>query len=168
MLNRLVSDPSNMAAVARRALKLMHYEEPFTPHEIGEADDACVAGCYRCILSYYNQPDHELIDRTYPAVVEYLCALANAEGRETEGRDNNDPWFGALERWGLPQPTPLALTDGTYPLYWPSRDVLAIVGDPGEELRTEAAARGILEIVSLPTQPGDMAPANLLFALGIS
>ena len=24
----------------------------------------CVKGCYRCLLSYYNQPDHELIDRT--------------------------------------------------------------------------------------------------------
>ena len=24
----------------------------------------CVKGCYRCLLSYYNQLDHELIDRT--------------------------------------------------------------------------------------------------------
>ena len=23
----------------------------------------CVAACYRCLLSYYNQPDHELLDR---------------------------------------------------------------------------------------------------------
>ena len=26
-------------------------------------DTACVAGCYRCLLSYYNQPEHELLDR---------------------------------------------------------------------------------------------------------
>ncbi len=29
-----------------------------------EPDASCVEGCYRCLLSYYNQPDHELIDRT--------------------------------------------------------------------------------------------------------
>jgi hypothetical protein len=23
----------------------------------------CEAGCYKCLLSYYNQPDHTLIDR---------------------------------------------------------------------------------------------------------
>ena len=27
---------------------------------------ACVRGCYRCLLSYFNQPDHELIDRAVP------------------------------------------------------------------------------------------------------
>ncbi len=26
-------------------------------------DTACVAACYRCLMSYYNQPDHELLDR---------------------------------------------------------------------------------------------------------
>ena len=26
--------------------------------------EACVRGCYRCLLSYFNQPDHEMIDRT--------------------------------------------------------------------------------------------------------
>ena len=25
--------------------------------------EACVRGCYRCLLSYFNQPDHELIDQ---------------------------------------------------------------------------------------------------------
>ena len=29
-----------------------------------DPDARCVEGCYRCLLSYYNQPDHELIDRT--------------------------------------------------------------------------------------------------------
>ena len=39
----------------------------------------CVKGCYRCLLSYYNQPDHELIDRTDPELLEILLRLARAE-----------------------------------------------------------------------------------------
>jgi superfamily II DNA/RNA helicase len=168
VLNRLVSDPANMAVVARRALKLMHYEEPFRPDQIGEVDGACVAGCYRCILSYYNQPDHELIDRKDSSVIEYLCALADAKAMN-EVRDEGDgPWLVAVQRWGLPSPTPLVLSGKAHPLYWPSRDVLAVLGEASDELAVQAAARGILDIIALPLEPGETAPASLLTALGVS
>jgi hypothetical protein len=168
VLNRLVSDPSNMAAVARRALKLMHYKEPFTPGEIGQDEHACVAGCYRCILSYYNQPDHELIDRQDSSVVEYLCALAGAEVLTEEADGVDDPWVGAIQAWGLPSPATLAIAGTSQPLYWPSRDVLAVNGQPSAELASEAAARGILDVVVLPSLPGSSPPADLLTALGVS
>jgi hypothetical protein len=42
-----------MAEVAREALLLMHYEEPFDREPMKETADACVAGCYRCLLSYF-------------------------------------------------------------------------------------------------------------------
>jgi hypothetical protein len=43
-------------------------------------DDAhCVAGCYRCLLSYYNQPDHELINRRDPAALRLLWRLAQVK-----------------------------------------------------------------------------------------
>src|SRR3546814_20886255 len=32
----------------------------------------CVKGCYRCLLSYYNQPDHEFIDRKDETVLAIL------------------------------------------------------------------------------------------------
>ena len=60
-----------MARVAATALELMHYRSigpavtAADPDLLQEVEDAhCVKGCYRCLLSYYNQPDHELIDRT--------------------------------------------------------------------------------------------------------
>jgi len=109
VLNRLVSDPTSMAAVARRTLKLMHYEAPFTLDEITENEHACVAGCYRCILSYYNQPDHELIDRKDTAVVEFLCELAGAKVITEDTSRADDPWLAAFGRWDLPSPTPLVL-----------------------------------------------------------
>jgi Lhr-like helicase len=168
VLNRLVSDPHNMSLVARRALKLMHYQEPFTAEDISETEHACVAGCYRCILSYYNQPDHELIDRQDAAVIEYLCALATAQGSSDEDSGTDEPWLKAVVRWGLPVPVPLMIGGASYPLYWPSRDVLAVIGKPSSELSHEAAARGILDVISLPDEPGVTPPVNLLSALGVS
>lgn len=168
VLNRLVSDPDNMAAVARRALKLMHYVEPFTATGIDETEDACVAGCYRCILSYYNQPDHELIDRQDGAVVEFLCALATAKPVEDAVIGTGDVWLDAIVKWGLPAPVSLTIAGTSQPLYWPARDVLAVIGTPSGELSTEAAARGILDLISLPTEPGASPPEILLSALGVS
>jgi len=37
-----------------KALELIHYND----------DSGCNKACYECLLSYYNQPDHALIDRT--------------------------------------------------------------------------------------------------------
>jgi hypothetical protein len=36
----------------------------------------CVAGCYRCLLSYYNQPDHPVIDRRDRTARHLLLRLA--------------------------------------------------------------------------------------------
>ena len=41
---------------------------------IDVAGTECVAGCYRCLLSYYNQTDHELIDRRDSTAREILRA----------------------------------------------------------------------------------------------
>jgi hypothetical protein len=71
VLGRLTSDAAALANVARTALDLMHYRD--LDAAITAADPAllvaedhahCVKGCYRCLLSYFNQPDHEQIDRT--------------------------------------------------------------------------------------------------------
>lgn len=62
VLTRLVTDSTALSRVAKRALSICHFEL----NEQGEyidAEPSCEAGCYRCLLSYYNQPDHELIDR---------------------------------------------------------------------------------------------------------
>lgn len=168
VLNRLVSDPESMAAVAGRALKLMHYVEPYNPQEMTEEAGACVAGCYRCILSYYNQTDHELIDRQDSAVIEFLCALAIAQGSENNSEEEGHPWHLALENWGFPKPTALNIAGTLQPLYWPARDVLAVVGVPSNALREKAAMRGILDVILLPETPGSEPPEHLLSALGLS
>ena len=64
VLRRLVEEPDALAGVAREALRVCHFS--------AEGDDLggdanfgerCTRACYRCLMDYRNQPDHELLDR---------------------------------------------------------------------------------------------------------
>ena len=39
----------------------------------------CEAGCYQCLLSSFNQPDHDHITRRNDQAIELLVALAHAQ-----------------------------------------------------------------------------------------
>ena len=65
VLRRLVEDPQAFALVASQALQICHYD-PETGNDLHRAPNAredCEAACYDCLMSYYNQRDHELLDR---------------------------------------------------------------------------------------------------------
>ena len=62
-----LEEPSALAAVARQALELLHFD-PETGDDLRPADDrpttmACSRACYECLMSYYNQRDHRLLNR---------------------------------------------------------------------------------------------------------
>ena len=68
VLRQLVEDPTATAAVARAALERIHYaqDDEGVWQDIRRAPGGrfdCEAACYDCLLSYTNQPDHELVDR---------------------------------------------------------------------------------------------------------
>ncbi|MBL9118175.1 MAG: DEAD/DEAH box helicase [Verrucomicrobiaceae bacterium] len=86
VLIRLLEDETMLSQVAREALKIMHFELPdraaFTLADLvdlagSSKEHECEAGCYRCLLSYYNQPDHKEINRRDPQAIEFLVGLAN-------------------------------------------------------------------------------------------
>ena len=83
VLSRLVESPSAMQQVGRQALELCHWGwDGLLPHQaidLNDTDDECEAGCYRCLLSYNNQRDHELIDRRLPSLKQFLLDLARAD-----------------------------------------------------------------------------------------
>lgn len=88
VLTRLASEPESLAMVASKALEIMHFQKPEGEWNVSQLaslekkDDLnnalCEAGCYQCLLSYYNQPDHENINRRNADALELLVALANA------------------------------------------------------------------------------------------
>lgn len=83
VLSRIVGEEWALSRIAHAALRLLHldipdYGQPMpsvdTLQDMPEAN--CVAGCYRCILSYYNQPDHPVIDRRNRLARSILLRLA--------------------------------------------------------------------------------------------
>ena len=83
VLTRLASDPGALGRVARKALEVCHYASPSGRwtgcDDLENRDDDCEAGCYRCLLSYYNQPDHPEIDRRDPTMLDLLCRLTRGK-----------------------------------------------------------------------------------------
>lgn len=80
VLTRVAGDSGAVSRIARKALEVCHYTsksgEWEGPGDLEDGNDECEAGCYRCLLSYYNQPDHPLIDRRHPELLDLLCRLA--------------------------------------------------------------------------------------------
>lgn len=139
VLTRLASEPESLALVAGKALELMHFSKPQGSWRFEELDQLekrddqgnriCEAGCYQCLLSYFNQPDHEHINRRNSDVIKLLVALANAQvtpanSIKSEGipaeqvSDDSDSlakqWLLALGSRGLrmPDATQLSISNG--------------------------------------------------------
>lgn len=100
VLTRLLSDADALRRVARRALEICHYRSASgswtDPDDLKDENPACEAGCYRCLLSYYNQPEHGEIDRREPTVLALLSRLTRATRGEVEGHRGTGDRFDEL------------------------------------------------------------------------
>jgi hypothetical protein len=179
VLTRLVSDPEGLAQVARQALRIMHYDVPLDasapwpaldglPEQLG---NRCVAGCYRCLLSYYNQPDHELIDRRNPQALRILWRVAQVE-TELQGPPDAptlppEPvavsgwaaqWQQAWEQHGAGMPPlALALIDDITIQHWPVHYVAVALPDTPRELQAAWEDRGFT-FIRFPADSDTWAP----------
>lgn len=134
VLTRIATEPDALATIAAEALEIMHFHRPAAGEKwnkdalIEEQDEhgnpLCEAGCYKCLLSYYNQPDHPLIDRldkdSSGLVLDVLCRLTESaarqgsHGRSPEqhsaeltrslGSSLEQDWLVYVEQHGLRQP----------------------------------------------------------------
>lgn len=101
VLTRIATESQALRTVAAEALSIMHFHKPVESVAwkksvlIQEQDEhgqtLCEAGCYRCLLSYYNQPDHPLIDRQDKKaggqLLDILCRLTESTSvRGSQGR----------------------------------------------------------------------------------
>ena len=99
VLSRLVESPSALRQLGRTALEVCHWRlsDPLPANEatLEDADPECEAGCYRCLLGYHNQREHDRIDRRIPALKQFLLDLA---GAELIGQGGSDSRSERLER----------------------------------------------------------------------
>jgi len=100
VLNRIARDASALGRVARAALEICHYEaqaDRWSSHKaLTDQLKNCEAGCYKCLLSYYNQLDHDRIDRKHEAVIAILCQLTAAKQERTRHIEIRSPSLDAL------------------------------------------------------------------------
>ena len=179
VLTRLVSQEKSLATVARQALQIMHLavDDGPLPDSTSDLSDqpgtACVAACYRCLMSYYNQPDHENLDRRDEDARTMLLRMARARTAPREDQpsqaaghvDGEDSrlgrWSAEASRRGLPAPDakPLAAGDGSVRCVWRGHYVAALV-DEAENPALQALEDLGFEVV----QFGDPAGWNAAFA----
>ena len=176
VLNRLVDDPNALNRAARQALALMHFDGVEQAVEAGDPkflqerrDEACVRGCYRCLLSYFNQPDHEAIDRASPEVLQLLIDLARghlAPAGKAPKSDTEDGWSRSFARHGVPSPDgkPLTLAEVAFPFVWRSHYVAAKSGPIPAAARSAGDNRG-WSLFELSADPSDGLPAQFVEAL---
>jgi ATP-dependent helicase YprA (DUF1998 family) len=168
VLRRLVEDPQAFAQVARAALEICHFdaETGADQRRPPGAKEDCEAGCYDCLLSYYNQPDHRIVDRqsivgllrqwagtTVTAGVgarardEQLRLLRNQAGSELERE-----FLDFLDQRGLRLPTRgqvLFEDEGTRPDFVYDDHYVAVYIDgpphdfPDRQVRDVAAAKAL-------------------------
>lgn len=174
-LSRLMHDTTAFNAVAREALSIMHYKpESFAP-ALQNGPEAlvvdphahCVAGCYRCLLSYFNQPDHELIERRNshnPDALRLLTRLAFARPEAGQATSVATPLDGCLP----PDPEALIVGDISIPHVWRSARVAALdAHEVHDGIADKLAAKGV-ELVVLPQEASDRAKALVKLAAMIN
>jgi len=157
VLTRLVTGQNAISKVADQALRICHYQTHDDWETEEDTHSDCEAGCYRCLLSYYNQPDHELIDRRNTKVLEILRALTRATiVASTGGRTHSDQseqlarlsgsslekaWLSHVEKNGhrLPDEAQLTLEQfGTRPDYlYREQQAVVYVDGPHHEQATQ-------------------------------
>lgn len=171
VLSRLASEPQSLAQVASKALEIMHFATPGNgswqveqleaSEQIDELGNAkCEAGCYQCLLSYYNQPDHDNINRRNEQALELLVALANAavQGEQTaaEPDDSVDitteigdllqQWLAALDASGYRRPDQVnvAINKGalTAAGVYKNTRTLVFLEQPGQANQVQLIDRG--------------------------
>lgn len=171
VLNRLMAGSDAWRILAKTALDLMHLKRDENG-SLHDAEGHCVSGCYRCLLSYYNQPDHELIerqDRHVQGLLDRLtcCKAIQATTPRPGDGTNGDEWLSALDRWGVPTPMTETVGGTAYPLCWPGLMVMATVGAVPAGLTDRCADMG-RAIIELPERPGENIPPELGAALGVN
>jgi hypothetical protein len=177
VLNRLIEDPRAIGKVAREALALMHFDHVDDAIAGGDANllisregESCVRGCYRCLLSYFNQPDHELIDRTQDEAKQLLIDLARGQvvlASAPGGSAEAGVWESAFKDAGLPRPdgAPVRFSDQQTSFAWRSHFVAASISPIGDAAREEAEAKG-WTLFELPETPAGGVPNEMASMFG--
>ncbi|MGO8248979.1 DEAD/DEAH box helicase [Rhizobium johnstonii] len=173
VLTRLIDDGKAINEVAKTALSLMHFENVDAAIAAGDADllrekenGSCVRGCYRCLLSYFNQPDHELINRSSPEVTQFLIDLSRGKiflAAPLAPGAVVSPWLETFGAAGIPQIDTMPVRFGgiDFEFAWRAFAVAATTDEVTAEAEADAINKGWV-VFGLPAGPCDGLPDSFL------
>lgn len=164
---------------------MLHFAVPAAPFNLEllatveermpDGSRICEAGCYQCLLSYFNQPDHDNINRQDKDALTLLVALANGHvqaidplplqsGIPESTTDSLTLWLNMLHTYGLHKPdaTAVAINNGAVTadaLYRQARTLIFFV-EPAEEVHLYTKERGYQLLVF----PEDVSTWPTIFA----
>ncbi len=118
VLRHLASKPQALQQIAKTALEILHYNEDGTEAEDLSLPDACTRSCYDCLLSYFNQLDHLIVQRSKARdiLVDWTGATVHvSSGQNDRGKhlltlmdacdtDLEREWLAAMEAAGFHLP----------------------------------------------------------------
>jgi len=90
VLHRLVDNAQMLRRVAEQALEICHFN-PKTGEDSRRAphsNEDCEAACYDCLLSYRNQREHAILDRT--SIYKWLMDLTRANVQTSPAHSTRD------------------------------------------------------------------------------
>lgn len=91
ILRRLIDHAAIIGAVAKAALEVLHFD-PVTGED--RRAEECGRACYDCLMSYFNQREHAVLDRH--SVRDVLLRLTQAEVRREAPSRNREEQFAWL------------------------------------------------------------------------
>ena len=165
-LGQMISEKHCISLVARKALEIMHFDSSSFMDankdylKLSQNSDVdCVAGCYRCVLSYFNQPDHENIERRDKEMQKMLLRLAfstSSDPKEirknpsqlvpkTDDNDkNSEPKQVNIDNLPSPDEVALEVSEINIPLVWRKKRIVAVEEDLiTNELQQTLEAKGV-------------------------
>lgn len=175
VLSQLIEDRLALRRVARTALSLMHFDQvdeaiaAGDPSLLVDQHATCVRGCYRCLLSYFNQPDHEKIDRTNSEAKQLLIDLARGELHlmtTLPQTGESGGWFSIFRELALPAPDAEGanLAGQQFTFVWRINRVAAATAPLTEAALTYADEMG-WTLFELPSEATTSLPEALVSAL---
>ncbi|RKZ02136.1 hypothetical protein DRQ21_09325 [Candidatus Fermentibacteria bacterium] len=92
VLNRIFEDTNSLNRIAEEALKLCHFN-PETLENTADPEE-CSKACYECLMSYYNQSEHSVLDRH--GIKDILSSLKNGTHSISPVPDNREDHYAKL------------------------------------------------------------------------
>ena len=170
VLSRLVDETQREVCfreIAKKALEVMHYRLNCASGDYEEVENVtCQAGCYECLLSYYNQTEHEFINRRNASVKSYLAKLANLAPHAITTVNvaavspvdvASTPFLRELQKRRLKFPQHLGKTVGegedafTIDALYDKKNTIVTYSPPSQRLSVYAAEQGF-DILEFPSE----------------